>query len=91
MESVLPFLQSMGVSPEQLGPEKMSALQKLCEAISDPSNIDENTVNNIINTMGIKAKGEPKIPKKRGDKVGRNDKCPCNSGKKHKKCCMKIC
>ncbi len=25
----------------------------------------------------------------RGDKVGRNDPCPCGSGKKHKKCCGK--
>jgi uncharacterized protein YecA (UPF0149 family) len=23
-----------------------------------------------------------------GDRVGRNDKCPCGSGKKYKKCCM---
>ena len=23
-------------------------------------------------------------------KVGRNDPCPCGSGKKHKKCCGKI-
>jgi preprotein translocase subunit SecA len=22
-------------------------------------------------------------------KVGRNDPCPCGSGKKHKKCCLK--
>ena len=25
----------------------------------------------------------------RGDKVGRNDPCPCGSGKKYKKCCLK--
>jgi preprotein translocase subunit SecA len=25
----------------------------------------------------------------REDKVGRNDPCPCGSGKKHKKCCGK--
>ncbi|MBZ0166784.1 MAG: SEC-C domain-containing protein, partial [Candidatus Omnitrophica bacterium] len=24
---------------------------------------------------------------KQGPKVGRNDPCPCGSGKKHKKCC----
>ena len=24
---------------------------------------------------------------KRGEKVGRNDPCPCGSGKKYKKCC----
>ena len=28
-----------------------------------------------------------KQPVKRGDKPGRNDPCPCGSGKKYKKCC----
>ena len=26
-------------------------------------------------------------PRKVGEKVGRNDPCPCGSGKKYKKCC----
>jgi SEC-C motif-containing protein len=26
--------------------------------------------------------------KREGPKVGRNDPCPCGSGKKHKKCCL---
>ena len=30
----------------------------------------------------------PPKPKKAGPKVGRNDPCPCGSGKKFKKCCM---
>jgi len=29
---------------------------------------------------------QPKIAEK---KIGRNDPCPCGSGKKHKKCCGK--
>ncbi len=29
----------------------------------------------------------PKDPPRRVEKVGRNDPCPCGSGKKHKKCC----
>lgn len=29
----------------------------------------------------------PKQPPRRVEKVGRNDPCPCGSGKKHKKCC----
>ncbi|MGE5396018.1 MAG: preprotein translocase subunit SecA [Chitinophagales bacterium] len=29
----------------------------------------------------------PKQPVKAGNKVGRNDPCPCGSGKKYKKCC----
>ncbi len=31
----------------------------------------------------------PIIPLKTEPKVGRNDPCPCGSGKKYKKCCMK--
>ncbi|TMU84591.1 hypothetical protein FGG79_15365 [Bacillus sp. BHET2] len=27
-------------------------------------------------------------PVQNGEKVGRNDPCPCGSGKKHKKCCL---
>ena len=29
----------------------------------------------------------PKEPAKAKDKIGRNDPCPCGSGKKYKKCC----
>jgi preprotein translocase subunit SecA len=38
------------------------------------------------------AGGEAKKPepiRNRGEKVGRNDKCPCGSGKKYKNCCMR--
>ncbi len=28
------------------------------------------------------------LPARRGEKVGRNDPCPCGSGKKFKKCCL---
>lgn len=29
-----------------------------------------------------------KVPLHRGEKIGRNDLCPCESGKKYKKCCL---
>jgi SEC-C motif-containing protein len=29
----------------------------------------------------------PKPPPVRVEKIGRNDPCPCGSGKKYKKCC----
>jgi len=29
----------------------------------------------------------PPTPIKAGNKIGRNDPCPCGSGKKYKKCC----
>jgi preprotein translocase subunit SecA len=31
-------------------------------------------------------KAEPSTPQRTGEKVGRNDKCPCGSGKKYKAC-----
>ena len=31
--------------------------------------------------------GKPQPVVKKGKKVGRNDPCPCGSGKKYKKCC----
>lgn len=44
---------------------------------------------NIKNAEGS-AKGEEKqAPIINSDKVGRNDPCPCGSGKKYKKCCGK--
>jgi len=36
--------------------------------------------------MDIEA--EKALPIKRAEKVGRNDSCPCGSGKKYKKCCL---
>ena len=29
-----------------------------------------------------------KVPPVRSNKVGRNEPCPCGSGKKYKKCCL---
>lgn len=33
--------------------------------------------------------GKPKPVKRAGSRIGRNDPCPCGSGKKYKKCCAK--
>jgi hypothetical protein len=33
------------------------------------------------------ASGKPKPVKRPGSRIGRNDPCPCGSGKKYKKCC----
>ena len=33
------------------------------------------------------AGGSPREPVKKGQKIGRNDPCPCGSGKKYKHCC----
>ena len=32
---------------------------------------------------------KPETVRREGKKIGRNDPCPCGSGKKYKKCCGK--
>lgn len=93
LQNVMPFLQSIGVSPEQLGPERLDMLKNLSKALSeDPSNIDENMISGIMKKLGMGITGAkpPDSSKKREKKIGRNEKCPCESGKKYKKCCGDI-
>ena len=40
-------------------------------------------------TSGSGEEARPKVEQRRVKKVGRNDPCPCGSGKKYKKCCGK--
>jgi uncharacterized protein YecA (UPF0149 family) len=42
----------------------------------------QSTPQNAINNTAISSSGAPRS----GIKVGRNDPCPCGSGKKYKKC-----
>jgi preprotein translocase subunit SecA len=46
---------------------------------------------NMILSRGEKPpeKERPQTVHRAGSKVGRNDPCPCGSGKKYKKCCGK--
>jgi len=89
VRSVLPLLQQMGIDPGKLGPEKLEKLMKLSCKINDPNEITPELVSEITNIFGIDLNGarEPK-KKNSGIKIGRNELCPCESGKKWKKCCM---
>ena len=50
-------------------------------------NLEREEVKNIQTNDGDKA--SKKQPKKSEKKVGRNDPCPCGSGRKYKQCCGK--
>ena len=90
VRSVLPLLQQMGVDPGKLGPDKLERLMKMSDKITNPDKITPEVVSEITDIFGIKLNGAPK-PKKRelSLKIGRNEKCPCESGKKWKNCCLK--
>ncbi|HLD77418.1 MAG TPA: SEC-C metal-binding domain-containing protein [archaeon] len=38
--------------------------------------------------MEVASAARPAVRNASGQKVGRNDPCPCGSGKKYKKCCL---
>lgn len=38
-------------------------------------------------TKLLKKLNPPTVPVRKGPKIGRNEPCPCGSGKKYKRCC----
>jgi uncharacterized protein YecA (UPF0149 family) len=88
IQSVLPLLQQMGVDPSKLGPEKLAKLMQITDKIKDPNQITQETVREITDIFGLETNGVPQPKKRKALKIGRNEPCPCESGKKWKKCCM---
>lgn len=60
--------------------EKELKRQQQMEFLKAPR-ILPDTVNNSRNT------GKQTVTRKKVKKIGRNEPCPCGSGKKYKKCC----
>ena len=88
MITVLPFLRQLGISPDSLGPDKLTQLYEVTKSIKDMSDITPEISKKIIDIFGISTKGIQK-PIKNTVKIGRNELCPCGKGKKYKKCCLK--
>ena len=63
------------------------------ELLDDPDKVEELTDAIPESVLGIyrqsrsEAGGSAQPFRRQMDKVGRNDPCPCGSGKKYKKCC----
>jgi preprotein translocase subunit SecA len=69
---------------------KTDTLQKLClvqiQKEEEAENLYDRSTQDYIATHSQMG-GEKKPEKRDTKKVGRNDPCPCGSGKKYKKCC----
>lgn len=85
----LSLLQQFGLNPNQFGPERLNKLMEIAELVKNPEDMTPEIAKDIIDVLGV----DPKkyLNKKVGtnEKIGRNDLCTCNSGKKFKKCCGK--
>jgi preprotein translocase subunit SecA len=69
---------------------KEDTLEKLClvriKREEDIEEMREQTPQNFVLSRGEEATSQAPV-KREAKKVGRNDPCPCGSGKKYKKCC----
>ena len=80
------LLQKMGIDTQNINSDK---LNKMMSKIKDPTNIDPEILTEFTNIL---TKNNEQINTKTKNtktiKFGRNEKCPCESGKKWKNCCI---
>ena len=57
--------------------------------VVSPDELRQQTYRNVVTNDPSALAGSqlPKVRQRKVQKVGRNDPCPCGSGKKYKKCC----
>ncbi|TVP95246.1 MAG: preprotein translocase subunit SecA [Planctomycetaceae bacterium] len=70
----------------------VDARAKKSEIVSAPSGGDtagSSGRDSAMQTNNTDVDAKPEPIRRRGPKVGRNDPCPCGSGKKYKSCCLK--
>ncbi len=60
---------------------------KMLVRVRPQENMQRKEVAKITGMSGGDLGGKPQPTVKKEKKVGRNDPCPCGSGKKYKKCC----
>jgi uncharacterized protein YecA (UPF0149 family) len=89
------ILESLDVLLSDLTEEQKAGLNRLASTIRNPSRMTANEAMKVVNDLGLdiealqnKAKNLRKsMQKEKKPKIGNNEKCPCNSGKKYKVCC----
>ena len=85
-------LQAYTMEGYQLFDDLMSSIESRISVFLLKAEVRQNTEreekrsNKIVHDTHIKQKG---TPIKKDKKIGRNDPCPCGSGKKYKQCCGK--
>jgi len=83
-------IQGADMFDEMINEIRVGTVKGVLSAIPRPSaEVKRQAVAKITGAGLANSSGEKRQPKvlKRDEKVGRNDPCPCGSGKKYKKCC----
>jgi uncharacterized protein YecA (UPF0149 family) len=96
MENFQQLLGSLDILTEDLTSEQIEGLKKFASSINDPNKLSANQAMKIVKDLKLDIeklqknarKIRSQINKPKRPKVGSNEPCPCNSGKKFKKCCI---
>lgn len=64
--------------------EEFNNLGNVTTSASALQGVLDSSPSRMLNSYMTK----PKQKVRKGKKIGRNDKCPCGSGKKYKHCCL---
>ena len=85
MDQAISLLKNIGITPDKVTPEAIEKIKDLKLDFNNPDGFTGDNCKSILDILGI----DLKMPEKKEQKlkIRRNDPCPCNSGKKHKKCC----
>ena len=82
-------LKDMGVDLSKLNNKQVNQLIDCTKGITDISQVTPNVLDKLSKILNLKLKlNNNTDPKKKTNKIKRNDKCPCKSGKKYKNCCL---
>ena len=65
IRDLIPLLRQLGVSPDQLGPEKVNKLIEMVSHIQDPSTVTPEVAGKLMDTLGIQLRGQTGPVKKR--------------------------
>lgn len=72
---------------EQIKGEIVQMLFRIQVATQEEEHLQEAQKQPLFLSHGESAAGSKRKPARRSAKIGRNQPCPCGSGKKYKKCC----
>jgi uncharacterized protein YecA (UPF0149 family) len=91
------ILKNLDIIMEDLTPAQVEGLKTMAEKIGDPNNMSIQQAMSLVKELDLdieklqknaRKKRAQEREKTKKPKIGVNEKCPCNSGKKYKKCCM---
>ena len=84
-------LESYDMFEEMVHLIREDTVRRLCQAKIERSAPQRKAVAHVTVTKGADTAPQdaPRNPVKAAKKIGRNDPCPCGSGKKYKNCCGK--